>query len=134
MHEHDSGTLAPKSKDSKKSSTQETKVFDGLIHPCKDEDGKPSVAFNYRRYEHLLAETTITPEEKRRVIEAVWDIVTSFIRLGFGIHPAQAALNAQRDKKRDAIDASSAAGCGEDELSNDAESLDLINSIEKEDV
>lgn len=123
-HAHDNGSLVSQNKDKTKQNSpdqlDDPLVFEGIIRPDKDEDGKPSVGFDYRRYEHLLSDTDISPEDKRRVIEAIWDIVTSFIRLGFGVHPLQLPVG-QDD-----------APCGQLFTEPSSESADLVKSKTKD--
>tara|TARA_Y100000780_G_C13576761_1_gene375125 strand:+ start:565 stop:882 length:318 start_codon:yes stop_codon:yes gene_type:complete len=61
---------------------------------------KLSVGIDTSKYEALLADAEISDEDKRELIQALWSIVSSFVKLGFGVHPVQLAM-----RKRD---------CGQD--------------------
>ena len=43
------------------------------------------------RYQSYLDDPEMTDAERRQVIEALWIIVSSFVELGFQVHPTQQA-------------------------------------------
>lgn len=45
--------------------------------------------FNWKLYEDYIENPDLTDEEKEQAIEAMWNIVTSFVDFGFGAHPIQ---------------------------------------------
>lgn len=51
--------------------------------------GNPSLGVDWAFYAHYLEDSDLSDEEKREFIETLWSIVTSFVDLGFGLHPAQ---------------------------------------------
>lgn len=53
----------------------------------------PVVTVDYEKYERFLEDAELTDEQKRQFIEALWQIIVSFVDLGFGVHPAQQAQN-----------------------------------------
>tara|TARA_X000001316_G_C893025_1_gene14023 strand:+ start:197 stop:526 length:330 start_codon:yes stop_codon:yes gene_type:complete len=59
-----------------------------------------SVGIDTSKYEALLADAEISDEDKRELIQALWSIVSSFVKLGFGVHPAQLAMR-ERDCGQD---------------------------------
>lgn len=73
-----------------------------------------SVGIDTSKYEALLANAEISDEDKRELIQALWSIVSSFVKLGFGVHPVQLAM-CERD-------------CGQDANSFAAETQILLKS------
>lgn len=51
--------------------------------------------FQADEYLHFLADVDWTEVQKREFIGALWQIVTSFVDLGFGLHPLQNILEAK---------------------------------------
>ncbi|MEQ6249903.1 hypothetical protein ABMC89_13495 [Sulfitobacter sp. HNIBRBA3233] len=51
----------------------------------------PSLEIDLERYQAYLDEPALSPEQKKEIIEALWTIITAFVQLGFGVHPAQQA-------------------------------------------
>lgn len=42
-------------------------------------------------YQGYLDDPSLTPEQKIEFLGALWTIVSAFVELGFGVHPAQQA-------------------------------------------
>ncbi|NRA30147.1 MAG: hypothetical protein HRU11_07770 [Parvularculaceae bacterium] len=55
---------------------------------------KPSVLVDYERYAHFLKDSDLSDEDKAAFLETIWNIVVSFVDLGFGVHPIQQAQEA----------------------------------------
>lgn len=74
-----------------------------LYDPNTDDgrNQKLSVEIDTSKYEALLANADISDNDKRELIEALWSIVSSFVKLGFGVHPVQLAMR-ERDCGQDA--------------------------------
>jgi hypothetical protein len=119
---HDEGSPAPKSRN-----RLDAPDFEGIIIPQTNEDGQPSVGFDWRRYEDLLSDAAISDEDKRKVIEALWSIITSFVQLGFGVHPIQQAKAAKGEK----IDLC-LPDCGQLDLKAGSESITLLDYAPEE--
>lgn len=83
-----------------------------LEGPCRIQlPGNPG-RFNVTKYEAFLEETDLTPDQKRDLLEALWSIVVSFVELGFGVHPTQAALGeAFASRAKDGKDRSNGVDC-----------------------
>ena len=59
-----------------------------------DRTCESSVVFvDYEKYEHFLENSGLSEDQKRRFIDALWQIIVGFVDLGFGVHPAQQAQN-----------------------------------------
>ena len=57
----------------------------------------PLLTIDYALYEKTLENSNASDEEKREFIETLWNIIVSFIDLGFGIHPLQQACEQPLD-------------------------------------
>lgn len=56
-------------------------------------------------YQAFLDDAAISEDRKREMVETLWQIIVAFVDLGFGVHPAQQARNADRRTEPDtAID------------------------------
>ena len=57
-------------------------------------DNKPSppvIKIDYAVYEQYLVDSDLTEEEKRAFLDTLWNIIVTFVDLGFGVHPLQQA-------------------------------------------
>lgn len=41
------------------------------------------------RYQHFLDSTDMTAAEKADFLQSLWQIIVSFVELGYGVHPLQ---------------------------------------------
>ncbi len=55
------------------------------------ETAPPSLTIDWDAYLPLFEDETISDDDKRELIDALWSIVVSFVDLGFGVHPVQQA-------------------------------------------
>lgn len=69
------------------------------------------VEVDYELYEAMLEDPSMSKADKRLLIDTLWNIVTNFVELGFGVHPVQQAANARA--LREAEKVSSQARCTE---------------------
>lgn len=77
----------------------EERISMSRIDDPNTDDGRNhqlSVGIDASKYEALLADARISDEDKRELIQALWSIVSSFVKLGFGVHPVQLAMR-ERD-------------------------------------
>lgn len=51
----------------------------------------PSLTIDWDLYGSYLADSDMSDEQKREFIQTLWNIVVSFVDLGFGVHPIQQA-------------------------------------------
>lgn len=42
-------------------------------------------------YQSYLDDPSLSPDQKKEIIGALWTIITAFVELGFGVHPVQQA-------------------------------------------
>ena len=66
------------------------------VMPEADKAAKamPVLTIDYEKYAQLLDEADVSEDQQREFIEAIWNIVVSFVDLGFGVHPVQEAQKA----------------------------------------
>lgn len=74
-----------------------------------ERDDEPPASFPVLRlevdqYMHHLDDTDLTDEEKTKLLEGLWLLVTEFMSIGFETHPAQQALAARKAKTVDRAD------------------------------
>ena len=50
-----------------------------------------ALSFDYEEYTPYLEDADLTEDQKREFLETLWNIMVSFVDLGFGIHPIQQA-------------------------------------------
>lgn len=70
---------------------------------------RPALTIDWDLYGQYLEDSNLSEAEKRETIEALWDIVVSFVDLGFGIHPAQLATKDNCEQKPGLITSKSAS-------------------------
>lgn len=64
---------------------------------------RPRVELDIALYQSFLDDADISDTQKEALIETLWSIVTSFIDLGFGVHPAQAVEDKRHPAKDNAL-------------------------------
>lgn len=55
--------------------------------------GRPALTLDVSLYEHYLAESDLTDEEKHEFLQTLWNIICEFVMLGYGVHPLQQVEN-----------------------------------------
>jgi hypothetical protein len=69
-----------------------------------DERFYPPLKLDVARYEELLADFDMSEEERVALLEAMWNIVVSFVDLGFDLHPMQQIATAAEQDSKDVSD------------------------------
>lgn len=69
-----------------------------------DERFYPPLKLDVARYEELLADFDMSEEERVALLQAMWNIVVSFVDLGFDLHPLQQIATAAEQDSKDASD------------------------------
>lgn len=54
---------------------------------------RPSVEIDTAKYQKYLDDPSLSEDQKEEIIKALWLIITAFVDLGFGVHPAQQVLD-----------------------------------------
>lgn len=47
----------------------------------------PSIKLDVERYDHLLNNTSLTPDQRREFLEVMWDLIVGFVDMGFQVEP-----------------------------------------------
>jgi hypothetical protein len=50
---------------------------------------RPVLTVDIRKYQALLDSSQATEKEKEEFLRALWSVVSTFVELGFGVHPLQ---------------------------------------------
>lgn len=69
-----------------------------------DERFYPPLKLNVACYEELLSDFDMSDEERVALLEAMWNIVVSFVDLGFDLHPLQRIATAAEQDSKDNSD------------------------------
>ncbi|RAP43225.1 hypothetical protein BYZ73_00500 [Rhodovulum viride] len=93
---------------------EEFEMLDGMqFFETYEPDGKPAVVLDVEKYRHFLDDSALTEAQKDEVLDRLWQIVVTFVDLGFGVHPAQLACGKLRQngaetraESRDVLDCS----------------------------
>jgi len=67
-----------------------------IIPPIETKPHQRAVHFDVEKYRPFLEDENISEEDKAELLQAVWNIVLSFVKLGYGVHPVQQAKQARR--------------------------------------
>ena len=58
---------------------------------------RPALSIDWDLYGRYLEESDLSDDQKREFIETLWNIMVSFVDLGFGLHPLQQACEHKHD-------------------------------------
>jgi hypothetical protein len=47
---------------------------------------RPALTFDFRRYQKYVADAGLSEAEEREYLQTLWDIVISFVDMGFDVH------------------------------------------------
>lgn len=50
-----------------------------------------SLEIDFDHYQAYLDDPSLSMDQREEILEALWTIITAFVELGFGVHPAQQA-------------------------------------------
>jgi len=64
---------------------------------------RPSVEIDTAKYQKYLDDPSLSEDQKEEIIKALWVILTAFVDLGFGVHPAQQVQEAEADSQADLV-------------------------------
>ena len=66
---------------------------------------RPALTLEMARYKAMLAEAALSEAERTAFLEVLWDIIVSFVDLGFHIHPLQQVeASASREQADNSLD------------------------------
>jgi hypothetical protein len=84
-----------------------------------DASAKPIITVDVERYQSFLDDTDLTEPQKAEFLQALWQIITNFVELGFGVHPLQEVCGKDAGNgSQTAIDAFDAV-CSDEPKKND---------------
>jgi hypothetical protein len=72
-----------------------------ITNGTKSTKGWPALQLDVEYYQAFLDDEDITEEQKKELIETIWNIVVTFVDLGFGIEPVQQAIEAGQNDTQD---------------------------------
>jgi len=55
--------------------------------------GPPSITIDYDLYLHHLEHSDLSDAQKKELLDTLWNIIVSFVDMGFGVHPLQQVLD-----------------------------------------
>ncbi len=70
----------------------------------KAADKSPALTIDYALYEQYLDASDLSEAQKREFIETLWNIIVSFVDLGFGVHPLQQAASDKCEQNQNLTD------------------------------
>lgn len=65
---------------------------------------RAALSFDAQEYCHFLVETDWTDAQKCEFIETLWQIIVSFVDLGFDLHPVQQVIESPKTLELDSLD------------------------------
>ena len=90
---------------------------DDLVAALNTDQRPPTTTVDFERYKHLMDDFDMSEEQKREYLQALWNIVSEFVALGWGVHPVQQAQDARErdsDRQRSPRNARRTRGAEED--------------------
>ena len=82
---------------------------------------EPEVTVKFANHREFLEDMDMTEAQKQEFLQALWDIVTGFVELGFGTHPTQEAGGQDIDMRTFSTKAAFNTLSSEDDESNKTE-------------
>lgn len=55
------------------------------------EAGEPVMTVDYDAYAHFLEDSDLSEDEKRALLQSLWNVIVECVSMGFGVHPMQQA-------------------------------------------
>ena len=62
-----------------------------LLPPSHSPPPYRAIQLDLEKYKPFLDDHNIADTDKEQLLEALWNIVVSFVKLGYGVHPVQQA-------------------------------------------
>ena len=80
---------------------------------------RPTMTVDVDRYQKYLDEAGMTAAEKEEFLQTLWQIIVSFVELGYGVHPLQEVCGKDAgtvsDRAKEAMDAVSSRKAEQEE-------------------
>lgn len=68
-----------------------------------DPTDRPVLQLDVDYYQSFLDDEDLSEAQKKELLETIWNIVVTFVDLGFGIEPVQVAIEAGKNNTQDMI-------------------------------
>lgn len=65
----------------------------------RDATTPPTLTIDVDLYQHYLDNSDLTDEQKKELLETLWNIICEFVQMGFHVHPVQQAVQQQSSGK-----------------------------------
>lgn len=59
----------------------------GTKRPTETSADHPVITVDYERYAALLEGADLSEDQKRELLQTIWNIIVEFVSLGFSVHP-----------------------------------------------
>lgn len=66
------------------------------IAKAVEDRSAPSLEVDVKRYQAYLDDPSLSRDQKLEILTAFWSVITTFVELGFGVHPVQQACGKPR--------------------------------------
>lgn len=76
-----------------------------------DKSARPRLSVDVERYQAYLDGSNMSQAEKEEFLQALWQIIVSFVDLGFGVHPLQEVCGKDAGTVSDTAQAQADAVC-----------------------
>lgn len=92
------------------------KTISGLVGlRCTfDESKKPMITVDVDQYQEYLDGSDLTDEQKTQFLQALWNVIQSFVELGYGVHPLQEVCGKEESSSKGGSKESFNAVCSEE--------------------
>ena len=98
-----------------------------------DASTKPILSVDVERYQSYLDNTELSEAEKAEFLQSLWNIIVSFVELGYGVHPLQEVCGKDAGNSTLSTDADSdAVSLDNPQENDDARGADREGSLELE--
>ncbi|WP_223424864.1 hypothetical protein [Tateyamaria pelophila] len=79
-----------------------------------DASAKPTMKVDVERYQAYLDGSDLSDAEKAEFLQTLWQIIVSFVDLGFGVHPLQEVCGKESGTVSDGAKADSDGVCSKE--------------------
>ena len=64
-------------------------IFPSEIEIVRHTKAHCKITVDYEKYARFLENSNLSEMQKQELLQALWNIIASFVSLGFGVHPLQ---------------------------------------------
>jgi hypothetical protein len=66
--------------------------------PLQSSSGN-AIELDVAKYEALLADSDLSEDQKTEILQTLWEIIVTFVDMGFGLHPVQQACGEKAEDR-----------------------------------